>query len=154
MKNALILFICFLSLGVLSAKAEEGQYLHIRTATGWSVLNLDEVDKLSFPAGSMVASTASGQTIGTFDRSSLTEMYVDETSGITSVAVEASVPTFRFESGVVTMVADGTFEAYTPDGVQIARIAAKKGETIDLSGVRASVILLKSGSYTLKTTLR
>lgn len=154
MKKALISFICFLVLGVLGAKAEGESYLHIRTSTGWSVISLDEVDKLTFPPGSMVASTASGETLDTFERGALTEMYVDETSGLTSVVAEAAAPTFRIENGMVTMLADGNFEAYTTDGVRIVCISAKKGETINLSAVRSAVILLKSGTYTLKTTLR
>lgn len=141
-------------MSVFSARADEGQYLHIRTATGWSVLDLNQVDKLSFPAGQMVASTASGQTIASFDRSSLSEMYVNETSGVQTVVAEDAQPSFRIEGGVVTMLADGTFEAYTTDGAQIVSIAAAKGETIDLNAVRANVVLLKSGTYTLKTALR
>lgn len=157
MKKALISFICFLVIGALGARAEGEQYLHIRTTTGWSVLDLNEVDKLTFPAGTMVASSFDGQTLGTFRRDALTEMYVDETSGVTSVTsvfAEAVVPTFRIANGVVTMLSDGIFEAYTTDGAAIARISAKKDETIDLSAVGATVVLLKSGTYTLKTTLR
>lgn len=141
-------------LGVMNAKADEGQYLHVQTASGWKVLDLEKVDRLTFTTGNMVASDADNNTLETFDRASLEKMYFDETSGVQSVIAESAKATFGVSNGVAAMLEDGKFEVYSLDGSLLVSINAKKGETIDINAISANVVILKSGSYTLKATLR
>lgn len=154
MKQVILSFCCLLMLGVMNARADEGQYLHVQTASGWKVLDLEKVDRLTFTTGNMVVSDADNNTLETFNRASLEKMYFAETSGVQSVIADSTKAIFGFGNGVVSMLADGKFEAYSLDGSLLVSINAKKGETIDINAISANVVILKSGSFTLKATLR
>lgn len=154
MKKFLLSLCCLLMLGTVSAWAEGGQYLHVQTASGWKVLDLEKVDRLTFISGNMIATDAQNNTLETFDRASLNRMYVDETMGIQSMTTDQAKAAFCFENGVATMLTDAKFEAYSVDGSLLVSIDAKKGETIDINAISANVVILKSGSFILKSTLR
>lgn len=154
MKKFVLSVCCLLMLGLMSAKAEEGQYLHVKTSTGWSVLDLEKVDRLTFTAANMVASDANGNQVAGYERSSLDQMYFNESSGVETVVADAAAATFSYRNGAAMMLADGMFEVYGVDGALLVSINAKKGETIDISAISQNVVILKSGSYTLKTVLR
>lgn len=154
MKKILLSLCCLLVISTVSAWAEGGQYLHVQTASGWKVLDLEKVHRLTFISGNMIATDAQNNTLETFDRASLNKMYVDETTGIQSIIADQAKATFCFQNGVATMLTDGKFEAYSLDGPLLVSINAKKGETIDINAISANVVILKSGSFTLKSTLR
>lgn len=136
------------------ASADEGQYLHIRTSGGWQVLNLEQVDRLTFTGGQMVAADANNNTLGSFEQSSLNEMYFDETAGVESTLAKAEGAAFSFANGVVTMKEDGRIEIFALDGVLLTAINAKKGETIDLKAISSKYVILKSGKVAQKVSLR
>lgn len=142
----------------MHAEGDTSHYLHIQTDGGWTVLNLDTVDRLSFEGADMVATDSQRNVLGTFSRSKLASMYVDddpEMTGIQAVtdAGEAA-PAFAFDPAArtVTMLSDGDFAAYSLDGSRLVYIdTVKASETIDLSAMTENVVILKSGNYTLKT---
>lgn len=154
MRKTLLSFGLLMILGAMTTSADGGQYLHIRTASGWSVLDLDQVDRLTFNAGTMVASDADNKTVETFDRGALSDMYFDESAGVQAVTADNTEATFSYNNGVATMLTDGPLEVYAVDGSMLVCLNARRGETVDLSAIRNNVIVLKSGSYTLKATLR
>ena len=146
--------VCLLLACVSYALAEGNQYLHIHTADGWKVLDLEKVDRLSFSGNQMIAADENNVTVETFDRSGLAEMYVDETSGVNEIASDAADATFSYKQGVATMLADGLFEVYGLDGSLMVAIKAKKGENIDLTAMTQEIVILKSGKFTAKVVLR
>ena len=158
MKFSRLIFAMAFAASVFTASAEdEGNYLHIRTATGWDVLSLNQVDRLTFTNGVMTATDKNNATVATFPQASLETMYVDETAGVGSPVVdEQTSATFTFAASTrtATMLADGEFTVYNAAGVRLVAIQALKGETITLTGLEAGVAILKCGDYSLKTVIK
>ncbi len=153
----LLLSAVFAGCALSGMAQEEGNYLYVRTATGYEVLNLDKVDRLTFSGGIMTASDKDNKTVATFPQDQIDKMYVSETAGITSVAADNAEPTFKFDAttAVVTMLADGDFNIYDTAGASLIGTAkVKKGETIALSGMEPGIVILKSGNYTVKAILK
>lgn len=136
---------------------EEGNYLHLQTATGWEVIDLDQVDRLTFSNGTMTASDKDQTTVASFRQDQLISMNYSETSGIESVTDDNMESTFYFDSDAkaVIMKADGIFEVFSEAGVKLVEIpSAKNGETINLSAIRKGIVILKSGSHSLKAIIK
>jgi|GEM_PF-2727401 len=134
----------------------ESQYLHIRTASGWEVLDLAQVDRLTFKSGSMTATDKQNNTVATYNQNALESMYVDENAGIESVVSTDTEATFTFsKDGYVEMKADGAFLIYGADGALLLEIPeARKGEIISLKTLRQGVVILKSGNYSIKAIVK
>lgn len=115
---------------------------------------MEKVDRLTFSGASMIASDVNNNPVETFDRNDLTEMFVSETSGIESVASDAANAAFTFKQGVATMLADGVFEVYDIDGTLLVSIKAQKGDNIDLTEISSNVVILKSGNFSTKVSMR
>jgi len=136
----------------------DGNYLHIRTADGWEVLDIDKVDRLDFKGGKMTATDASGNVVASYPQESLESMFIDDTAGVTdAVAGGDTEPSFTFDaaSGLVNILADGDFTVYDADGralVSIPGVCA--GQVVDLSAIHPGVVILVSGNYSLKVAVR
>lgn len=157
MKFKLLLFKFLLVAGVMTATAQSDTYLHIRTADGWEVLNLDTVDRLTFKDGTMTATDAKQNTVATFKQDTLAEMYFSEDAAVEEITTPDSKATFRFDTanGTVTILSDGAFGIYNAAGLRLAEIPdAKAGEKVSLKGFPAGVIVLKSGNYSLKVMVK
>lgn len=136
---------------------EEGNYLHVQTASGCEVIDLEQADRLTFKNGTMTATDKNLVTVASFKQSELESMYYSETSGVESITDDTRVNTFSFngDTKTVTMKADGKFEVFSEAGVKLVEIpSAKQGETINLSAIRKGIVILKSGSHSLKTIIR
>jgi hypothetical protein len=140
----------------VAANAEN--YLHVHTDSGWEVINLDLVDRLTFTNGNMVATDAAQNVIATIPQSSLQNMYVNESAGISKPTVDSSATatfTFNATSKMATLLADGAFDVYNEAGKRILAIPhAQRGETVNLSALSAGTIIIKSGNYSLKTIVK
>ena len=149
-----LLALCF---GAFALGASAANYLHIKTSTGWEVLDLDKVDRLTFNNGKMTAQDEKGATVGTYNQSSLEQIYVNDLAGVESVvADEKSKATFKFdaEGRSAVMIADGSFEVYALDGSLLVSIPAKAGEHIALEAMSGTgIVIVKSGKYAIKAAL-
>jgi len=137
----------------------EGNYLHVRTADGWKVLDLDKVDRLTFAGGVMTATDKENKVVDTFKQDALETMVFSEStalSGIKGVAAdEKAAFVYDAASQVVKMLKDGNFEVYAASGEKIVSIAGvKSGETVDVSALSSGVVVMKSGSYSFKTIVK
>lgn len=153
---------CVMALSVGSAVAST-DYLHIRTSSGWQVLNVDDLKSFDFNNGTVTVSDKDGKAVASFPQSSLELIYVDDNTqnvdktGVESVTEEASQAVFAYDSAarMVTFSQDGEFELYNVDGSRLVRIPdVKAGETVNISGVAPGVVILKSGKQTIKTILK
>lgn len=148
-------FLLAMGLALTCAGAYAANYLHIKTETGWEVLDLDKVDRLVFAGGVMNAQDASGANVGSYKQAELEQIYVDETSGIKNIKENSQTKaTFKFDAKSMSakILVDGDFEIYGTDGVLMISIPAKAGEQIALDAMRgAGVVIVKSGDYVIKT---
>lgn len=153
-RKMLMFAACVAAVATASA---DGNYLHLKTASGWEVLDLEQVDRLTFANGVMTASDANKNTIKTFDQASLEQMYFDDTAGVMTVSAEESEPSFQVSDNgrLVKMIQAGEFEVYSVAGESLVGIpGVKVGETINLSALPAGVAILKSGNYAKKVVLK
>lgn len=156
MKKLILASAC--AFAIFSAVAGNN-YLHVRTSSGWEVLDLDKVDKLSFAGENMVASDADGNTVSSYIRSELQTMHVnDDPAGVNSVISDNKTSaTFSFNatSGTATMIADGNFEIFDLSGATLVSIPeVKQGETVALTGIKPGAVILKSGNYSIKVIIK
>lgn len=144
----------------IMAHETEGNYMHVLTSTGWKVLDLDQVDRLTFKNGTMVASDKKQNAIETISQKDLMSMTYSETmaelSGVEMLSSDEDA-SFSFFNGSKTIVmkADGNFTVYSESGATLVEIpAAKAGQTIDLSAIRPGIVILKSGNQSLKAIIK
>lgn len=151
--------IALAALGI-RAEGDESHYLHIRTNDGWTAIDLNRIDRLTFKDGNMIATDNEQKTIGNFPQSTLTSMFIDEKeeldlSGVENIGVsEEGDKTFHYDTAtsMARMVVSGEFIVYNLKGETLLRIPeAKAQEVIDLSAITDHVLIIKSGSYSLKT---
>ena len=143
-----------MSLALAAMGASAANYLHIKTDSGWEVLDLDRVDRLVFAGGVMNAQDASGNSVGSYSQVALEQLYVDDKAGVADVQAESKAKaTFTFDAATMSarMLADAKFEIYGFDGSLLVAIPAKAGEEISLGAMRgAGVVIVKSGDYVIK----
>lgn len=160
LKHLLISSLC---VSASLAAYADGEWLHLKTDKGWQVISLDDVDRLSFKGDAMTASDADGKEIATFPRTTLEQMYVNDTenpkesSGITIVESDNTANAISYDPNAknVIMNEDGAFFIYNIDGALLLSIPeAKKGEVIDLSSMKAGVVILKSNNSSIKAILK
>ncbi len=152
MKKILLMLAC----SAVAMCGAAANYLHVKTDKGWEVLDLDRVDRLTFSGGKMTASDEQGATVATFNQTALEQIYVDETTGVTSVEAQEAKATFTYNTSAKTalMLADGNFEISAADGACLVSVPAKSGEYICLEAINPGVVILKSGKYTLKAIVK
>ncbi len=134
-------------------------YLHLKTASGWKVLNLDEVSTLSFKGNNMVAKSADDKVVLDVPKAELELMSVDQSAGIeaTVVASNEGDATFTFDANArkAVMKSTGSFEMYGTGGEALLSIpSVSASDEIDLSNITPGVVILKSGNYSLKALLK
>lgn len=160
LKHLLIATICA---GASFTAFAEGEWLHVKTAKGWEIFSLENVDRLVFTGDMMNASDKDGVQMASFNRADLQNMYVDNdkestgAAGIENAVDENAAQAFSFDSAAKTVVmnADGEFCIYDIDGKLLLSIPeAKSGETIDLTHVSTGIAVLKSNGFTLKALLK
>ncbi len=152
MKKLLVSLFC--AAGLLTASAADN-YLHIKTADGWRVLDLEQVDRLTFDGNTMTASDASGATVVTIPQKSLEVMAVTETAGVSAPVIAEAKASFVYSPSTkcVTMLDDALFEMYALDGSRLVAVNAAKGENIHIDAVKAGVVIMKSGEYSIKAVV-
>lgn len=157
LKKFLLATAATLTFGLTSFAADEADYLHIRTASGWEVLNLTQVDRLTFTGNTMNALDANGATVASYPRETLEMMYFNESTGVEVITDETEGKAFAFDasSASVTMLKDGDFKLYSLDGRMLVNIPeVKAGETINLSALAKGTVIIKSGNNTAKVMMR
>ena len=152
------IFLSFLSVVTLIPAFASDNYLHIQTSTGWQVLNIDNVDKLTFKGGNMTATDSQDKTVLSVPQQDLVSLNVNESAGVEAiVANSAAEATFLYDSTSrkAILSQDGNFEIYNAAGALLVSIpAVHRGQEIDLSAITPGIVILKSGNYTLKTVLK
>lgn len=146
-------------IGLLLFPASADDYLHVRTSAGWTVFNLNSADKLTFTGGKMVVADASGNTVGSFNQADLVNAHVSDSPESTAISqvVAEETPAFIFDqkSQTVKMLKDGKFEIFSVDGRALVSIPeTKKGETVSVGALQQGIVIMKSGNYTIKTTVK
>lgn len=136
----------------------QGLYLHIETAEGWKVIDLEKVDRLSFAGGVMTATDSENKTVATVAQEKLQTMRVDDVqeAGLESVIADGSeVFTYNAATRTLTFLQDGPLSIYGIDGAEIHTIpSVTKGQTVSLEDLRPGIIILKSGDFSLKTVVK
>lgn len=155
----ILIALAFVGMAIPGFAQAEGNYLHVKTADGWKVLNLDKVDRLTFKGGNMTASDKDNNVVETVPMASLETITFSEQaepSSVASIEADTAAPfSFDAASSTVHMNADGDFSLYDIEGKLLVSIpAVKAGETIDLSAVKGEVVVIKSGNHSLKTILK
>lgn len=142
--------------GSLPAIAD-GNFLHIQTASGWDVLDLETVDRLTFKNGTMTATDTNEKVVASYSQSDLNRMFVSETAGVEAVCAEEVDATFSFDASSknLRILADGELALYNLNGNVLDIIPeVKTGELINISALPAGVIIVKSGEYAAKIVLK
>lgn len=151
-------FLAVVLMSVLSGiciKAEMN-YLHISTADGWEVIDLDKADKLTFKGGNMNVLDNRGAVIKTFPQSSIGMMYVNQTAGVGEISMQPAEASFELidDAHIVKLLAPGDFEVFSLDGRRILLIeGVEKGKTIDISALASGTYVLSLGGYVVKCIL-
>ncbi len=143
--------------GALCAAHAEDLYLHVRTATGWEVLDLNKVDRLTFTGGKMTALDQNEKVVKSFERSDLDKMVVTESAGVEAVADATAEKTFVYDvqSRTITMSTEGDVEIFDAAGCRLVALpCVLKGETVVLTGLNPGIVIIKSGDYSLKTVVK
>ena len=78
----------------LTSYAED--YLHVRTSSGWDVVDLSQAEYITFSGTEMKILDASRNVVKSYPKASLEKMYVAETSGVTNIEADGVEATFRF----------------------------------------------------------
>ena len=141
----------------LALSLSAANYLHIRTDAGWTVLDLDNVDRITFTGGNMTVTDEKGGVLGTFKQEELQSLHSDEIAGIAETVADSVETTFTFDaaSRSVTVTADGDFTVYDAAGNTLVAIpGVKKGETIDLGALQPGVVIMTNGTHSLKALIK
>lgn len=149
----------FIALAAVAASSmmtyADGNYLHIKTSEGWSVLDLEQVDRLSFSDNVMTATSASGETLSSYPQDQLEKMFANDAAGVADLKTDNKNGNFVLDGKTVTMLADSDFAIYSTDGTALVEIpAVKNGEKIDLSALTPGVYVAKSGNQSQKISLK
>lgn len=161
LKKACFLLLMLAAAQTVCAAEDESFYLHIKTAAGWRVLDLNKVDRLSFSGNTMTASDANNNVVETFNRSEIDVMSVNDdpenaSTGIVDVKADAGVA-FTFDSATasVKMLKNGPLKVYDVNGALLVSIpAVAGGEAVDLSAIESGIVIINSNNYNLKAALK
>lgn len=145
-------------LTALCASASDN-YLHILTDDGWKILNIEQIDKISFKNGTMTATGQNNETVLAVPSEKIQSMSVldtnDAQTGIEAVTAAEAPFVLNNGSASVTMLQNGNFRLINLEGMVLCEIpAVEKGQTIDLTNVAPGIHILQSGSFTIKVCLQ
>lgn len=147
------------SLAALPAFAE-GEYLHVQTSSGWEVIPISNVNKLTFNGGYMTATDSQNKELIKIKQTELGKMLVNdskESASVIGITDETTPANFAFDANAksVLILEDGDFAVYTLSGEQLIAIpTVKKGETVNLAAINSEVVIIKSGSYAIKALMK
>ncbi len=147
------------SLAALPAFAE-GEYLHVQTSSGWEVIPISNVNKLTFNGGYMTATDSQNKELIKIKQTELGKMLVNdskESASVIGITDETTPANFAFDANAksVLILEDGDFSVYTLSGEQLIAIpTVKKGETVNLAAINSEVVIIKSGSYAIKALMK
>lgn len=157
MQRALLAAITMASAMAISAQ----NYLHIQTDSGWKLLDLDKVERISFAGGVMTATDASNNVLSSIAQSNLKMMYVDEVedlSGVQLSTITQTESTMAYDASTKTLhiLADGTLDVYNAAGLKLISIPeVKKGEDVNVEQLAtAGTVIFKNGNYIIKTVVK
>ena len=157
MKFKPVILAAFIVCSLCPASAID-DYLHIKTADGWVVLNLNKADRLTFNGGKMTVLDESGNTVTTINQTVLEKAHFSntpESASVSSIITEEPTFTFDASSKSVKIAKDGIFEIFSVDGKTLVSISeAKKGESVSLEHLAEGFVIMKSGNYTFKTIVK
>lgn len=142
------------------AQADE-MYLHIQTADGnWTVLDLSQVNRLTFSGGQMTATDAQGTQVAQYLAANLDVMTVNDNntpSGINKVAAEAKTASFALSNGgrLLTANTDGTLRVFASTGALVVEIpAVTAGQTVNLHALPAGAYVINFANVSRKALLK
>lgn len=147
------------SLAALPAFAE-GEYLHVQTSSGWEVIPISNVNKLTFNGGYMTATDSQNKELIKIKQTELGKMLVNdskESASVIGITDETTPANFAFDANAksVLILEDGDFSVYTLSGEHLIAIpTVKKGETVNLAAINSEVVIIKSGSYAIKALMK
>lgn len=153
-----LLLTASLCIAALPISAEQ-HYLHVQTSEGWKVLDIAQVDRLTFSNGVMTATDHDKQQITQIKQTDLSKMFVTEkeTSAVDEIHDVDIEPSFMFDSTSksVRILKDGDFAIFNPAGSTLISIPdVKVGQLVDINDVKADIIIIKSGHYSVKALLK
>lgn len=144
-----------LAFAAVAVSATAGDFLHIQTAGGWKLYDVATIGYLKFEGANMLIQDNQQKTIASYPRTDVTSFHVDGESSSLDGVVAGAKATFSYADGIVTMLSDGEFSVYAPDGVLLTTLSdVKAGQTINIADLGARVVILKSGSFTIKAAIR
>jgi len=156
MKHKKIFVAALLAFAGISANAD-ALYLHIQETNGnWTVINLDEVDKLTFKNNGMQVVGENDNVVKSYSSSALSTIAVNEqqTSAITSIDSDDKTAALELEGKVVKVAEDGKLIVCDIAGricVEIPSVEA--GQTVDLSSLVKGVYVVTLNGSSLKVSL-
>lgn len=150
------------ALAALCLGASADNYLHIQTGDGnWKVYDVDRLDKLTFDKSSMTVTDKSGQKVGTFDRSKLATLQVNDDpneaydySDIESVTFTAAI---TLDGRTLTVGGSGAAPLTVADasGRSVFTITAyRAGQSVDLTALPAGIYIVTAGKQSAKIALK
>ncbi len=148
------LFIVALSLMAGITARAESLYLHIWESDGnWTVLDLGQVDKLTFRENGMQVLDAGDNLVKSFSSAGLASMEVSEqkVSGIIGIGSETDKSPIKLEGKILTIKEDGALAIHDAGGrlcVEILSVSA--GQTVDLSAIVNGVYVVTLNGSTVK----
>lgn len=159
------IFSIFLTAGLMlcmsaSAWAEE-LYLHVQSADGnWTVLDLNQVNRLTFSGGQMKATDSKGTVVAQFPAASLTTMKVNDESQAGLDLVEtpsgaAKCFDMSQDGRMLTAKIDGTLRVFTSTGqlaVEIPQV--KAGQSVNLYSLPAGAYVINYANVARKALLK
>lgn len=142
--------------GAQAVSAQE-MYLHIQTSDGWQVLNIDQVDRLTFTGDTMRATDSAGNLVTEIPQISLQTMKVDESSGVEVITDEQTRDNFELSADGRTAVANasGTLSVYATDGTRLVCIPeVKVAQKVHLEALPAGTYIITLDGQSTKAILR
>lgn len=154
-----LLFTTVFCIAALPVSAED-HYLHVQTAEGWKVLDIAQVDRLTFSNGFMTATGHDNQQIAQIKQTDLSKMFVTESKESASAPEISDISqerpfTFDASTKSVRILKDGDFAIFNVAGSKLLSIPeVKAGQLVDINAVKADIVIIKSGHYTVKAILK
>ena len=121
-------------------------------------MNLDEVDRISYDAGTIKFSDEAGKELKAVDAASLTTMIVNESkndvTGVENVSADNSGSGITLRGRLISADEDGSLAIYALDGGQIVEIDAyKAGQTVDVNALPSGVYVVVINGKSVKVAL-
>lgn len=134
-----------LTMGILSALADNYKYLTITQDNSDTSINVTSIDKITFDESNMVIHLTDGNT-QTLPLSNLQRMFFSNTSGIMSVTQSR----MHFSGGILQadITAGERIEIFDMRGQMV--FSANKSGSFDLTTLTKGVYIVKLGSETRK----